>query len=83
MLASVLDVQSFFFIKENWICAMTRHHANNVLLTGNLPFYSDVRQSSHPLMIPLHYLRAKSNNRTRGQFEYDVTFFVVVVVVFV
>ena len=26
-LTSVLDVQSFFFIKENWICAMTRHHA--------------------------------------------------------
>ena len=26
-----------------------------------------------PLMIPLHCLWAKSNNRTRGQFEYDVT----------
>ena len=25
-LASVLDIQSFF-IKENWICATTRHHA--------------------------------------------------------
>ena len=26
-LGSALDVQSlFFFIKENWICAMTRHH---------------------------------------------------------
>ena len=38
-----LDVQSLFFlIKENWICAMTRHHAkpNNILLTRNLPFGS-------------------------------------------
>ena len=26
--ASVLDVQSlFFFVKENWVCAMTRHYA--------------------------------------------------------
>ena len=64
-----------FFIKENWIWAMTRHHANNILLTRNLPFDSDVRQWSHPLMIPLHCLWAKSNNRTRGQFEYDVTLF--------
>ena len=35
-----------FFIKESWICAMTRHHAepNNILLTRNLPFDSDVKQ---------------------------------------
>ena len=26
-------------------------------------------------MIPLHCLWAKSNNRTRDQFEYDVTWF--------
>ena len=26
-------------------------------------------------MIPLHGLRAKSKNRTRGQFECDVTWF--------
>ena len=35
-----------FFIKENWICVMTRHHAEsnvNILLTRNLPFDSDVR----------------------------------------
>ena len=51
---------------------MTRHHANNVLLAGILPFNSDVRQLNHPLMIPLHCLWVKSNNRTRGQFEYDV-----------
>ena len=44
-LASVLDVQSlFFFIKEDWICVMTRHHTNYVLLTRNLPFDSNVRQ---------------------------------------
>ena len=77
-LVSVLDVQSlFFFIKENWICTMTRHHAepNNILLTRNLPFDSDVRLRSHPLMIPLHFLWAKSNNRAHGQFECDVTWF--------
>ena len=47
-LASVLDVQFLlFFIGENWICAMTRHHVEpniNILLTRNLPFDSDVRQ---------------------------------------
>ena len=32
-----------FFIKENWICAMTRHHANNILL-ANLAFDFDVRR---------------------------------------
>ena len=45
-----------FFIKENWICVMARHHTEpktNTLLTRNLPFDSDVRQWSHPLMIPL------------------------------
>ena len=34
----------YFFIKENWIWAMTRDHAINILLTRNLPFESDVRQ---------------------------------------
>ena len=36
-----------FFTKENWICVMTRLHAEpniNILLTRNLPFESDVRQ---------------------------------------
>ena len=46
--ASVLDVQSLiFFIKENWICAITRHHAESnisILLTRNLPIDSGVRQ---------------------------------------
>ena len=41
----------------------------------NHPFDSDVRQWSQPLMIPLHCLWAKSNNRTHGQFECDVTWF--------
>ena len=79
-LASVLDVQSLvFFIKENWICAMTRHYAElsiNLLLTRNLHFDSDVKQWSHPLTIRLHYLWAKSSNRTSGQFECDVLSFV-------
>ena len=67
-----------FFIKENGICAMTRYHAEpniSMLLTRNLPFGSGVRQWSHPLMILLHCLWAKSNNRTRDQFECDVTWF--------
>ena len=44
-------------VPENWICAMTRHHAESnisILLTRNLPFDSDVRQWSYPLIIPLH-----------------------------
>ena len=52
---------------------MTRHHANNILLTRNLHLDSDVRQWSHPLTILLHCLWAKSNYRRRGQFECDVT----------
>ena len=77
-LASVLDVQSlFFYIKENSIWAMTRDHANHILLTRYLPFDSDVRQWSHLLMIPLHCLWAKSSNKTRSQFECDVALFLV------
>ena len=37
----------FFFIKENWIYAMTRHHAepkHEYIMARNLPFNSDVRQ---------------------------------------
>ena len=67
-----------FFVKENGICAITRHHAEpniNILLTKNLPFHCGVRQWSHPLKIPLHCLWTKSNNRMRVQFEYDVTWF--------
>ena len=74
------------FIKKNWICAMSRHYAEpniNILLARNLPFDSDVRQGSHPLMIPLHCLCAKSNNRTRGQFKCDVLGFVLVLISFV
>ena len=44
-------------VPENWICAMTRHHVESnisILLTRNLPFDSDVRQWSYPLIIPLH-----------------------------
>ena len=67
----------FLSIKENWFFAMTRHHAEpgNMLLIRNFPFDSDVKQWNYTL-ISLHYLWAKSNsNRTRGQFECDVTWF--------
>ena len=43
-------------VKENWICIMTRHHANNMLLARNLLFDSAIRQWSHPLMIPSYCL---------------------------
>ena len=71
----------FFFFefstKENWICTMNRHHAEpniNILFTKKFPFDSDFIHRSHPL-ISLHWLWAKSNNRIRDQFEYDVTWF--------
>ena len=57
---------------------MTRSHAEpniNILLTRNLSFHSYVRQRSQSLIIPLHYLWAKSNNRMRGQFHCDATWF--------
>ena len=63
----------YFFIKENLIFAVTRHHAEpniNILLTRNLPFDSDVRRWSHPLVIPFN-----AYNRTNGQFECGVTWF--------
>ena len=47
-LASVLGVQSFYFIiNKNWICAMTRYHVEpniNKSLTNNLRIDSVVRQ---------------------------------------
>ena len=61
----------YFFIKENWICGMTKHNAEpniNISLTRNLPFDSHV-------LISLECLWTKWNNRTRGQFEYGVTWF--------
>ena len=68
----------FFFIKENWICAMSRHHADsniNILLKRNLSVDGSNRQRGHSLMIPLSFLWTKSNNRTHGQFKCDVTWF--------
>ena len=82
---------SICFIIENWICAMTRHLAEpniKILLARNLPFWlwhQTVKPSFNntialfvgeiPLMIPLHCLSAKFNNRTCGQFEFDLTCF--------
>ena len=47
----------------------------NMLLRRNLPIDSGVGQWSHSLMIQLHCLWAKSNDRMPGQFECDVTWF--------
>ena len=55
-----------------------RHHTEpniHILFTINLPFDSDIRRWSHPLMIALHCLWAKSNNITCGRFQCDVTLF--------
>ena len=51
-------------------------------MTRNLPFDSDVRQWSHPLMIPLHCLWTNSNNRTPSQFECTWLAFVFVLTLF-
>ena len=69
-----------------WICTTTRHHAEsniNILLTRNFPIDSGVRQWNHPLMIPLHCLWAKSNNRTRGHFNVTWIDFAFVLISFV
>ena len=67
----------YFFIKENRISAMIRYHteSNDILLTRNLPIGSGVRQWNHPLITSLHNLWAKLHDRTRGQFERNVTWF--------
>ena len=51
-----------------------------ILLARNLPFDSDVRQLKPFFNDTMALFGAKSNNRTSGQFEYDVTlvFFVFV-----
>ena len=67
---------SLFFIKENWIRTISRHHAEpniNISLTRNFPFDPDVRQWSHLLMIPFRCLWITLNSSTRAQFECDVT----------
>ena len=53
-------------IRKEWV---------HISLPRNLPFDSDFRQRSHPLMIPLHCLWAKSYNSMHGQFECDRTWF--------
>ena len=57
---------------------MTRHHVEpniNTLLIRNLPFDSYIRQWSYLLMMSLHCLWAKSNNRARGQFKCNMVWF--------
>ena len=66
------------FIKENWICTMAGYHIEpniNILLIRYLPFDSNVIQWSHLLTMALYYLWSKPNNRTRSQFECDMTCF--------
>ena len=65
-LPSVLDINLFFFrghdqakINKDWT-SRTLAELNIILLTRNLRFDSDLRKLRHPLLVPLHYLRAKS-----------------------
>ena len=66
-----LDGESLFFLLKK----IGFELKINILLTRYLLFDSDIRQWSHPLMIPMHCLWAKSNTKTRGQFECDLTWF--------
>ena len=58
----------YFFIKENWICAMTRHHANNILLPRNVPFESDVRQGI--------LINANQQSTVKPSFDDTIALFV-------
>ena len=58
----------FFFIRENWICATSRHHTE--------PKHWHIIDKKPSFRLPLHCLWAKSNNRARGQCECDVTWFI-------
>ena len=73
---SVLEVQSLLFLLKQirfgpWLDIMLMIY----YWQQNLPFDSDIRQWSHPLMIPLRCLWAKTTHRKRGQFKCDVTLF--------
>ena len=58
-----------------FICSMTRHKANNILLARNLPFDSDARKWSHPLIISLHCLWTKSKNECSVWMWRDLIYF--------
>ena len=68
--ASVLDVQSLFFLLEK----IGLHHDQVSCWVKNWFIYW-LWQWSHSLVIPLYFLWAKSNNRTRSQFECNVNWF--------
>ena len=78
MVVSVLNVQSLFFLLKKIGFAPW----SDIMQSQTLIFYWQeiflltlVSQWSHPLAIPLHCLWTKLNNRTRCQFECDVTWF--------
>ena len=53
---------------------MTRHHAEqniDLLLTRNLPFDSHARRRSLTVIIPLHCLWAKLNNRKLSNMKHQ------------
>ena len=77
-LASILDVQSLFFLlRKNGFAPWPGIMLSQTLIDywQEIFLLTDVRTWTHPSMIPLHCLWAKSNNTTRGQFECDVTWF--------
>ena len=72
---SVLDVQSLFFLIKKIGFAPWP----NIMLSQTIFYWKEIflftLTSGNPLLIPLHCLWAKPNNRTRGQFECDMTLF--------
>ena len=62
-----------FFIKENWICTMTRHHVESII--DKISSCCLLCQTVKPCFndtIAL-FVGTMSNNRTCGQFECDMT----------
>ena len=74
--ASVLHVQPLFFLLKKirsapWPDIMLSQTL--MLLIRNLLLNLMLYSKSHSFIMPFHFLWAKSNNKTRGQFECDKT----------
>ena len=83
----VFQTSDIFFIKESWIYAMTRHHAEpniNINFEKKCSFWlwlQTVKPSFNNTVIPLRCLWAKLNNRARGKIECNMAWFSVFVLI--
>ena len=59
-----------FFIDKNWIWTMTRDHSNNILLTRNLPFDSDVGEA---ILYLYHWIVCGLNRTIERVVNLNVT----------